>query len=145
VVKEASELLRASNLNFVGNVEGDGIYKGAADVVVCDGFVGNVALKTTEGLAQMLGSFLREEFTRNAFTKLAALVAWPVLAAFKRRVDHRRYNGATLLGLRGIVVKSHGSADRFSFRRAIERALEEAQNDVIARISHRLEPQGASA
>lgn len=145
VVKQAADLLRASSLNFVGNVEGDAIYKGAADVVVCDGFVGNVALKTTEGLAQMLGAFLREEFTRNVFTRIAAFVAWPVLAAFKRRVDHRRYNGATLVGLRGIVVKSHGSADRFAFRRAIERALEEAQNDVITRISRRLEPVGASA
>jgi phosphate acyltransferase len=145
VVKQASELLRASGLNFIGNVEGDGIYKGRSDVIVCDGFVGNVALKTTEGLAQMLGAFLREEFTRNPLTKLAALFAWPVLAAFKRRVDHRRYNGATLLGLRGIVVKSHGSADAFAFRRALERALEEAQNDVIARISRRLVPEGASA
>jgi len=104
-----------------------------------------VALKTSEGLAQMLGAFLREEFTRNPFTRLAALFAWPVLAAFKRRVDPRRYNGATLIGLRGIVVKSHGSADSFAFRRAIERALEEAQNDVIARISRRLQPEGASA
>lgn len=144
-VKQASELLRSSGLNFIGNVEGDGIYKGRSDVVVCDGFVGNVALKTTEGLAQMLASFLREEFARNAFTRLAALVARPVLAAFKRRVDHRRYNGATLLGLRGIVVKSHGSADAFSFRHAIERALEEAQNDVIASISRRLSPALAEA
>jgi glycerol-3-phosphate acyltransferase PlsX len=145
VVKQASELLKNSGLNFIGNVEGDGIYKGDCDVIVCDGFVGNVALKTTEGLVQMLGTFLREEFTRNPFRRAAALVAWPVLAAFKRRVDHRRYNGATLIGLRGIVVKSHGSADCFGFRRAIERALEEAQNDVIARISRRLAPEGASA
>jgi glycerol-3-phosphate acyltransferase PlsX len=145
VVKQASELLKASGLNFIGNVEGDGIYKGRCDVIVCDGFVGNVALKTTEGLAQMLRAFLREEFTRNPFTRLAALVAWPVLAAFKRRVDHRRYNGATLLGLKGIVVKSHGSADSFAFRRAIERALEEARSDVISRISRRLSPEGASA
>ena len=139
-VKQAAELLRSSGLNFIGNVEGDGIYKGRADVVVCDGFVGNVALKASEGLAQMFGSFLREEFRRTVFTRLAALVAWPVLASFKRRVDHRRYNGATLLGLRGIVVKSHGSADAFAFRRAIERALDEAQNDVIARISTKLAP-----
>jgi glycerol-3-phosphate acyltransferase PlsX len=145
VVKQASELLKSSGLNFIGNVEGDGIYKGRSDVIVCDGFVGNVALKTTEGLAQMLGAFLREEFTRNVFTKFAAFVAAPVLKAFKRRVDHRRYNGATLLGLRGIVVKSHGSADRFSFARALERAHEEAQNDVIGRISHRLAPEGATA
>lgn len=138
VVKQAGELLRASELNFIGNVEGDGIYKGNADVVVCDGFVGNVALKTSEGLAQMLGKFLREEFTRNVFRKLAALVAYPVIAAFRHRVDHRRYNGATLLGLRGIVVKSHGSADRYAFERAIERAAEEVSNGVLARITERL-------
>jgi glycerol-3-phosphate acyltransferase PlsX len=138
VVKEAGELLRASELNFIGNVEGDGIYKGNADVIVCDGFVGNVALKTSEGLAQMLGKFLREEFTRNVFRKLAALVAYPVIAAFRHRVDHRRYNGATLLGLRGIVVKSHGSADRYAFERALERAAEEVSNGVLARIAERL-------
>src|ERR1019366_418233 len=109
VVKQAAELLRASGLNFYGNVEGDDIFKGTTDVVVCDGFVGNVALKSAESLAQMLGGFLREEFGRNVFSKLAALVAMPVLNAFKRRVDHRRYNGASLLGLKGIVVKSHGS------------------------------------
>lgn len=138
VVKQAAELLRASGLNFIGNVEGDGIYKGAADVIVCDGFVGNVALKTSEGLAQMLARFLREEFTRNPLTRVAALVAWPVLSAFRKRVDHRRYNGASLLGLRGIVVKSHGSADRIAFERAIERATEEVCNEVLARISERL-------
>ena len=115
VVKEAAELLRASGLNFYGNIEGDDIYKGTTDVVVCDGFVGNVALKTSEGLAQMLAAYLREEFKRNLFTRLAALLALPVINAFKRRVDHRRYNGASLLGLRGIVVKSHGSADSFAF------------------------------
>jgi phosphate acyltransferase len=140
VVKMASELLRNSGLNFIGNVEGDDIFRGRSDVVVCDGFVGNVALKTTEGLAQLLGSFLREEFSRNLLTKFAALVAAPVLAAFKRRVDHRWYNGATLLGLRGVVVKSHGSADRFAFRRALERALDEVENDVIARIAQRFHP-----
>jgi len=138
VVKQAAELLRASDLNFIGNVEGDGIYKGAADVIVCDGFVGNVALKTSEGLAQMLAHFLREEFTRNPLTRIAALFAWPVLSAFRNRVDHRRYNGATLLGLRGIVVKSHGSADTFAFARALERASEEVRNEVLARITQRL-------
>lgn len=143
VVKQAAELLRASGLNFIGNVEGDGIYKGHADVVVCDGFVGNVALKTSEGLARMLGSILREEFGRNLFTRAAALMAWPVLNAFKRRVDPRLYNGATLLGLRGIVVKSHGSADRLAFGRAIERAVEEASNDVLALIIRRLVPVDA--
>ncbi len=138
VVKRAAELLRASELNFIGNVEGDDIYKGTADVVVCDGFVGNVALKTSEGLAQMLRQMLREEFTRNPFRWIALLVAWPVIRSFRARVDHRRYNGATLLGLRGIVVKSHGSADQLSFRNALERAAEEIRNRVLARISERL-------
>lgn len=140
VVKDAAELLRQSHLNFYGNVEGDDIYKGTTDVVVCDGFVGNVALKTSEGLAQMLRTFLRQEFGRNLYSKFAALIALPVLNAFKRRVDHRRYNGASLLGLRGIVVKSHGSADRFAFQFAIERAVEEARNGVIRRIAEQLAP-----
>ena len=139
VVKLAAELLENSDLNFYGNVEGDDIFKGVADVIVCDGFVGNVSLKTTEGLAQMLGSFLKEEFSRNIFTKLAALVALPVLKAFKRRVDHRRYNGASLLGLKGIVVKSHGSADAFGFRHAIERAAEEARSGMLHHITEHVE------
>src|SRR5665647_889751 len=139
IVKQASELLRGSDLNFYGNVEGNDIFKGTTDVVVCDGFVGNVALKTTEGLAQMLGGFLREEFGRNIFSKLAALVAMPVLNAFKRRVDHRRYNGASLLGLKGIVVKSHGSADIFAFRCAIERAAEEVRGGMLQHISEHIE------
>jgi glycerol-3-phosphate acyltransferase PlsX len=139
VVKQAAELLRDSDLNFYGNVEGNDIFKGTTDVVVCDGFVGNVALKTTEGLAQMLGGFLREEFGRNIFSKLAALVAMPVLNAFKRRVDHRRYNGASLLGLKGIVVKSHGSADIFAFRCAIERAAEEVRGGMLQHISEHIE------
>lgn len=138
VAKAAAELLKESGLNFVGNVEGDGIYKGDAEVVVCDGFVGNVALKTSEGLAQMLASFLRQEFKRNLLTKLAALVALPVLNNFKKRVDHRRYNGAILLGLKGISVKSHGSADSFAFANAIARAHDAAENRVLDRITERL-------
>ncbi len=138
VVKQAAELLRASGLNFYGNVEGDDIYKGTTDVVVCDGFVGNVALKTSEGLAQMLGTYLREEFNRNLMSKMAGVVALPVINAFKRRVDPRRYNGASLLGLRGIVVKSHGSADRLAFRVAIGRAVEEARGGVLAHITERI-------
>jgi glycerol-3-phosphate acyltransferase PlsX len=138
VVKAAAELLRESDLNFVGNVEGDGIYKGEADVVVCDGFVGNVALKTSEGLAQMLGSSLKAEFSRNWMTKLAALMAMPVLKRFKQRFDHRRYNGAVLLGLKGITVKSHGSADSFAFGFAIARAFDAAENRVIDRIAARI-------
>ena len=140
-VKRAAELLRASDLNFYGNVEGNDIYKGTTDVVVCDGFVGNVALKTSEGLAQMLGTFLREEFGRNLLTKLAGVVAMPVLKAFKRRVDHRRYNGASLLGLRGIVIKSHGSADAFAYGFAIEHAISEVRTGVLAHITERMAAQ----
>jgi glycerol-3-phosphate acyltransferase PlsX len=137
-VKGAAELLRNSGLNFVGNVEGDGIYKGEADVVVCDGFVGNVALKTSEGLAQMLASSLRAEFKRNWLTKVAALIAMSVLNNFKKRFDHRRYNGAILLGLKGISVKSHGSADAFAFGFAISRAFDAAENGALERISARV-------
>jgi phosphate acyltransferase len=138
LVKRAAELLRGSDLNFRGNIEGDDIYKGTTDVVVCDGFVGNVALKTSEGLAQMLATYLREEFRRNLLTKAAGLMAWPVINAFKRRVDHRRYNGATLIGLRGVVIKSHGSADVFGFGFAIQRAVEEARSGVLRHIEERM-------
>ena len=141
VVKRAAELLKDSGLNFIGNIEGDGLYKGQAEVVVCDGFVGNVALKASEGLAQMLATFLRQEFSRNLLTKLAALVAIPVLKHFKRRVDHRRYNGASLLGLKGIVVKSHGSADVFSFCNALERAADTVRSGVLERIIERVAQQ----
>lgn len=140
VVKQASELLRRSGLNFIGNIEGDGIYRGEVDVVVCDGFVGNVMLKASEGLAQMVRSFLREELLRSVLTRLAAVIVMPVLHAFRKRVDPRRYNGATLLGLRGIVVKSHGSADIYGFERAIERAMEEVRNEVLHRLMLRFGP-----
>ncbi len=137
-VKEAGELMRAASdrgqLDFRGNVEGNDIFGGVVDVIVCDGFVGNVALKTSEGLAQMLGGFIREEFKRNPMTMLAALVAMPVLDRLRRRVDHRRYNGASLLGLRGLVIKSHGSADAFAFGHAISRACDAARHDVASRI-----------
>jgi phosphate acyltransferase len=138
LVKRAAELMRSSGLNFYGYVEGDDIYKGTTDIVVCDGFVGNVALKTSEGLAQMLATYLREELSRNLLTRLAGLLALPVINAFKRRVDHRRYNGASLLGLRGIVVKSHGSADTFAFEFAIRRAVEETRSGVLAHITERM-------
>jgi glycerol-3-phosphate acyltransferase PlsX len=141
VVKQAAELLKNSGLNFVGNIEGDGLYKGEAEVVVCDGFVGNVALKASEGLAQLLATFLRQEFSRNFLTKLAALFAIPVLKNFKRRVDHRRYNGASLLGLKGIVLKSHGSADAFSFGNALDRAAETVRSGVLSRITERVAQQ----
>lgn len=138
VVKQAAELLRKSGLNFYGNVEGDDIYKGTTDVVVCDGFVGNVTLKTSEGLAQMLATYLREEFKRNMLTKIAGVVALPVIKAFKRRVDHRRYNGASFLGLRGIVIKSHGSADIFAFTSALKRASDEVRGGMLRHITERV-------
>ena len=138
VVKKAGELLRASALNFHGNVEGDDIYKGTTDVVVCDGFAGNVALKTSEGLAKMLGDFLKEEYTRDLFSRLASVVSYPVIKRFRRRVDHRRYNGAALLGLRGIVVKSHGSADRLAFATALARAANEASHGLLERIGEEI-------
>jgi glycerol-3-phosphate acyltransferase PlsX len=138
VVKEAAELLKASGLNFYGNVEGTDIYKGTTDVIVCDGFVGNVALKTSEGLAMMLADYLREEFTRNPVRKSLALVALPAINAFKRRVDPRRYNGATLIGLKGVVIKSHGSADPLAFRFALKKAYAEVTRGVLERIAQRL-------
>jgi len=142
VVKQAAELLRASGLNFYGNVEGDDIFKGTTDVVVCDGFVGNVALKTAEGLAKMLRAFLTDEFKRNWLTYACGILAMPVLSAFKRRVDPGRYNGASLLGLKGIVVKSHGSADSFAFQNAIDRAFDEVREGVLQRISQGLAAAG---
>ena len=138
VVKEPSELLKASGLNFHGNVEGDDIFKGTTDVVVCDGFVGNVALKTSEGLAQMLYEFLKSEFMRNPLTRVAALVAYPVLQAFKRRIDPRRHNGATLVGLKGIVVKSHGGADKLAFEHALYKAHAEVAHGVLEKIAQRM-------
>jgi phosphate acyltransferase len=138
VVKQAAELLRDSGLNFYGNVEGTDIYKGTTDVIVCDGFVGNVALKASEGLAHMLAGYLREEFERNLFTKIAGAMALPVIGAFRKRVDPRRFNGASLLGLKGIVIKSHGSADSFGFHCAIRRAYGEARNDVLRSITDRM-------
>lgn len=134
VVKQAAELLKVSGVNFYGNIEGDDIYKGTVDVVVCDGFVGNVALKTSEGLAKMIAEELKREFMRGPLSKLAGLIATPVIKRFKKRMDPRRYNGASLLGLRGIMIKSHGSADAYAFRKAIERAAEEVRGGLLRRI-----------
>ncbi|GAA5784030.1 phosphate acyltransferase [Chitiniphilus shinanonensis] len=145
LVKESAELLRASQLNFVGNVEGDDLFSGAVDVVACDGFSGNVALKSSEGLAKMLSDFLREEFVRNWWTKLIAGLAYPVLRRFKKRVDPRRYNGASLLGLNGIVVKSHGGADRMAFYWALKQAEQEARAGVAQRIADQVQQQLAVA
>ncbi len=134
-VKQAHELLSSSSLNYVGYVEGDGVYLGNLDVVVCDGFVGNVALKCSEGVAKMISNRLKREFRRNLLTRLASLVALPVLNRFKRTFDPRRYNGASLLGLRGIVIKSHGGADALAFRSAIETARVEVFANVPQRIA----------
>lgn len=138
-VKRAGELLKKSHLNFFGNIEGTDIYKGTTDVVVCDGFVGNVMLKTSEGIAKMMGDFLKEEYGRGIVGKLAALVSLPVIKRFRARVDSRRYNGATLVGLRGIVLKSHGSADRLGFATALHRAYLEVEHNLIAHIAERID------
>jgi glycerol-3-phosphate acyltransferase PlsX len=144
VVKRAGELLRNSGLNFHGNVEGDDIFRGTVDVIVCDGFVGNVALKTSEGLAQMLAGFIREEFTRNLGSKLIAMLALPVLNRFRRRVDHRRYNGAVLLGLRGVVIKSHGSSDAYAFEFALRRGFDATSHRLLERTAKAMAPLLAS-
>ena len=141
-IKRAGELLRtlgaAGHLNFHGNVEGNDIFKGTTDLVVCDGFVGNVSLKTAEGVAGLMGGILKQEFTGSLYGKLAALVAMPVLKRFQRRLDPRRYNGAALLGLRGLVFKSHGSADAFAFEQALNRAYDAARNRLLDRVHDRL-------
>lgn len=142
VIKNTSQLLRSAansgDLNFIGNVEGNDIFKGSADLVVCDGFVGNVALKTSEGLASMIADFLKQEYSRSALTKFAALISYWVLKRFKNRLDHRRYNGAALLGLRGLVFKSHGSADALAFEHALGRAYDAAQRDLLSQVAHRI-------
>ena len=141
-IKKAGELLRSAgksgDLNFFGNVEGNDIFKGTTEIVVCDGFVGNVALKASEGLATMIVGFLKAGFSRNIFTKIAAIAAYPVLSALKKRMDYRRYNGAALLGLRGLVFKSHGSADAFAFEQALNRAYDAARNKLLERVQTRI-------
>ncbi len=142
IIKKAGELLRsaanAGDLNFYGNVEGNDIFKGTVDIVVCDGFVGNVALKASEGLASMIVNFLKIEFSRNIFTKIAAIMAYPVLSSLKKRMDYRRHNGGALLGLRGLVFKSHGSADEFAFEQAMNRAYDAARNNLLERVKARI-------
>ncbi len=139
VVKEAARILAQKDINYIGYVEGDDIFKGTVDVVVCDGFVGNVALKTTEGVAKMIAHFMKQNFSRNIFSKLAAVIAMPVLKALKEKIDPRRYNGASLVGLNGIVVKSHGGADIFAFSNAIKEAVLEVNKSVPEKINQQLE------
>jgi len=142
VIKRAGELLRRAaddgHLNFYGNVEGNDIFKGTSDIVVCDGFVGNVALKTAEGAAAMFVGVMKEEFKRNPLTRLAALMAMPVLKHFRARLDHRRYSGGALLGLRGLVFKAHGSSDAFAFEQALNRAYDAASNGLLERVHDRI-------
>ncbi len=142
VIKKTSELLRSAakngDLNFYGNVEGNDIFKGTVDIVVCDGFVGNVALKASEGLAAMVSAFLKDGFKSSIFGYIAAIFAYPVLKGFKNKVDHRRYNGAALLGLRGLVFKSHGSADAFAFERALSRAYDAAYHQLMQKVQTRI-------
>jgi glycerol-3-phosphate acyltransferase PlsX len=141
-IKKTAELLRtaanAGDLNFYGNVEGNDIYQGTVNLIVCDGFVGNVALKASEGLAHKISETLKNSFTRNIFTKMAAIFAYPVLSDFKDQVDHRRYNGAALLGLNGIVFKSHGSADEVAFGTALNRAYDAAHHNLLERVRSRI-------
>jgi glycerol-3-phosphate acyltransferase PlsX len=138
-VKVAAQMLSDSSLNYIGFVEGDNIFRGGVDVVVCDGFVGNVALKTSEGVAKMISHYMKQEFSRNLMARLTGLIALPVLKAFRRKIDPRRYNGASLLGLRGIVVKSHGGADELAFANAIKIAMLEVEKAVPDRIHTHLE------
>ena len=141
-IKKTAELLRtaanAGDLNFYGNVEGNDIYQGTVNLIVCDGFVGNVALKASEGLAHKISETLKNSFTRNIFAKMAAIFAYPVLSDFKDQVDHRRYNGAALLGLNGIVFKSHGSADEVAFGTALNRAYDAAHHNLLERVRSRI-------
>jgi len=138
-VKEAARLLKETDLNYHGFVEGDGLYAGDVDVVVCDGFVGNVALKASEGVIHMIRHFLRQSFGRNIFTKIAGLIASPVLKHFRDELDPRAYNGANFIGLQGIVIKSHGGTDAIGFANAINIAIIEAEHDVPTNITKHLE------
>jgi glycerol-3-phosphate acyltransferase PlsX len=142
IIKKTADLLRSAaksgDLNFYGNVEGTDIYQGVVNLIVCDGFVGNVALKASEGLAHKISETLKNSFTHSIFTKIAAIFAYSVLSDFKDKVDHRRYNGAALLGLNGIVFKSHGSADEVAFETALNRAYDAANHNLLERVRSRL-------
>ncbi len=142
-VKEAAAMLNASTLNYVGFIEGSELFSGKADVVVTDGFTGNVALKTMEGTVDLVAHFLKRAFTRNLFSKIQALLSRPVLNHLASRMDSRKYNGATLVGLNGIVIKSHGSADSYAFEHAIDTAILEVQNQVPTQIGNLLQQEAA--
>ena len=137
-IQDTAELLKASSLNYSGFVEGDDIYKGVVDVIVCDGFEGNIALKASEGVANLFSYFLKKSFNRNLLTKIVALLAKPIMNNFKSHVDPGQYNGASLLGLKGVVVKSHGNADIDSYFQAIKEAYLEAHAKITDKISAQL-------
>tara|TARA_S200000501_G_C20821640_1_gene743120 strand:+ start:264 stop:1277 length:1014 start_codon:yes stop_codon:yes gene_type:complete len=137
-VKDAHDLLKNSKLNYVGFVEGDDIFCGNIDVIVCDGFIGNIALKTSEGIARFISSTLKDEFKKNVFAKIAGISSAKVLNSFKKVVDPRRYNGASLIGLKGIIIKSHGGADSFAFNNSLKIALKEVNKDVPTCINKKL-------
>lgn len=140
LIKQTNELLRASDLNYIGYVEGDGVFHGEAEVVVCDGFVGNIALKSSEGVAKMMAAKIKEQIGRNLLTKLVGALAWPIWKGLRHEMDPGRYNGASLVGLTGIVIKSHGSADAPSFAHALRVAITEVEKDVPGLIARRLSP-----
>ncbi len=140
-VKVAHEKLEKSSLNYIGYIEGDSVYKEGADVVVTDGFVGNVSLKSCEGVATMITHYLKRAFNRNPLTRMVGFITLPILKNFRHFIDPRRYNGASLIGLRGIVVKSHGSADQLAFENAIRFAKKEVTGNVSRRIASRVEEQ----
>ncbi len=143
-IRAAAELFKNSSLNYIGYVEADHIFMGDTDLIVCDGVLGNVALKASEGVAQFIQSTIRREFTSSAFSKLSALVSRRTLNAIRNRLDHRRYNGANLIGLNAVVVKSHGGTDTTGFRHAIEYAIKAAGSGLVARISQRIEARMVS-
>jgi glycerol-3-phosphate acyltransferase PlsX len=142
-IKEAAAMLTSSTLNYVGFIEGSELFSGKADVVVTDGFTGNVALKTMEGTVGLAAHYLKRAFTRNLYAKLQAILARPVLRHLAGRMDSRKYNGATLVGLNGIVIKSHGSADSYAFEHAIETAVVEVQKQVPQQIGNLLQREAA--
>ena len=137
-IKQTHQLLKASSLNYIGYIEGDGIFKDEADVVVCDGFVGNIALKTSEGVAKMMASFIKEEINKNWLNKLAGATAYPVWQGLKQKMNPSNYNGASLVGLTGIVIKSHGSADENSFAQAVNVAIQAVEQNIPALIAANL-------
>ena len=143
-IKSAGQLIQRSNLNYAGFVEGDDIFSGKFDVIVTDGFAGNIALKSIEGVAKVISHFIKTEFTKNIFTKLSAFISLPVMNSVKKKVDPRKYNGASLLGLQGIVVKSHGGADSYAFSQAISTAYFEVKNELLVKIESSIQTELAN-